>query len=367
MFEEFASALSDMLRASPLEAQRPLRWTIIANPKAGGFTMKTRWKRHLVMLEEGRARARLNSRPSPAEPSRTSLSLPSEGPRKGLLLTRAQGHGGEICRALLDEIAQDEGQERPFHLIICAGGDGTSREVMEQLYQAPASIREHLAILRLPMGTGNDGADAWDLDRALQLINDKAEVRKQRAVVLKNKGGERTFLAFNILSVGLDAFVTHMTNRMKSRFPGDSYKLWIDLAALFYDKLYTVGYLDVRSRDAQGKETLAFKEKLLLVAMGESGRRSYGAHKWILPDERNVCAITQMPLHRKIALKGLLAYGTHMDHKEALLWNAHGLEIYSEHPMLAQMDGETASLGKEDFPVNISLSEPVIPILKLLP
>jgi diacylglycerol kinase family enzyme len=293
---------------------------------------------------------------------------------RGLVPTKAAGHARELTGALIQEAAGTavNGQAgtgsvpRPFYLIVTAGGDGTSLEVMTGLYHAPAEIRRDFAVLRLPMGTGNDGADAWNLDEALGLLIDPAEVRQQRALRLVTAGGKGPFLAFNILSVGLDAFVTHMTNRMKGKLPGDSYKLWVDIASLLYDRIYKVGYMDVRSLDGEGKEVKNFKEKILLLAVGESGRRTYGSHKWILPDERNVCALRQMPVYRKLALKGAFAYGTHIDKPEAILWNATKVEFRPQYPILAQMDGETVLLKEEDFPAAIELTDPVIPILKSL-
>jgi diacylglycerol kinase family enzyme len=214
------------------------------------------------------------------------------------------------------------------------------------------------------MGTGNDGADARELDRALDFLMKDPVIRFQRALELRvSTPGKGPFLAFNILSVGLDAFVTHMTNKMKGSLPGDSYKLWVDLAALFYDRIYRVGFSDVRALDAEGREVKAFREKLLLLAVGESGRRTYGSDKRILPDERNVCALRQMPLLRKLALKGLFSTGEHVTKKESLLFSARRVEFSCEYPLLAQMDGETVLLEKKDFPASIELSEPLLPVL----
>jgi diacylglycerol kinase family enzyme len=109
-----------------------------------------------------------------------------------------------------------------------------------------------------------------------------------------------------------------------------------------------------------------FCRKILLLAMGASGHRTYGSHKKILPDDRNVCAIDQMPLHRKVALKGLFNDGTHVDKKEAALFTAGRVEFSARYPMLAQMDGETVLLRPDDFPAAIELTPPVIPTLKFL-
>jgi len=172
------------------------------------------------------------------------------------------------------------------------------------------------------------------------------------------------FLAFNILSVGLDAFVTHMTNKMKGKLPGDSYKLWLDIAALFYERFYKVDFMDVRALDWQNQEIISFSEQLLLLAMGASGHRTYGSQEKILPDERNVCGLKQMPLYRKLTIKGQVTKGTHINNPEVILLSAHRLEFVGRQPILAQMDGESILLQPEDFPAAMELTAPVIPLLK---
>jgi diacylglycerol kinase family enzyme len=99
--------------------------------------------------------------------------------------------------------------------------------------------------------------------------------------------------------------------------------------------------------------------------MGVSGHRTYGSQKHILPEDRNVCAIRQMPLHRKIAIKNEVARGTHTKSPEPVLFNAARLEFSGSHPILAQMDGETVLLQPEDFPAVMELTAPVIPLLKI--
>ena len=366
-FEKFSALLSQVCSRCTLAAGRPLLWTIIANPRAGGFTIRSRWKKHYAQLVESAKKAEKNALRE-GGPSRTTREMETaEAP--GLVITRTSGHAEEITNALLREAEAEggslTGRQRPFYLIITAGGDGTSRDVMTSLYHAPSEIREDFAILRLPMGTGNDGSDTWELDKAMDLLIEPSRLAKQRVLRLKTASGKGgPYLAFNILSAGLDAFVTHMTNRTKGKLPGDSYKIWVDLAALFYDLIYKVGYMDVRVTDSEGKEIKTFREKMLLLAVGESGRRTYGSHKWILPDERNVCAIKQMSLFRKLALKGPLGNGGHIDQPEAMLWNAAQVEFSAEHPILVQMDGETLRLEKGDFPAVIELSAPLIPIIR---
>ncbi|MDR0456343.1 MAG: diacylglycerol kinase [Treponema sp.] len=385
--EFFAESLAEICAHSLVAPGRPLRWVIIANPRAGGFVMRSRRKKSRQVLEACRAAAQSNPLRENCAPLESVVEFGAGTALAGcgLVPTRGPGSAAGIARVLVNEahtalnkidasVSQASAfQAAPFYLLITASGDGTSLEALSVLYHAPVSVRSNIAVLRLPMGTGNDGADSPHLARALELLIKPSRIELTPAVRLipasgKADGGlaesKGPFLAFNILSVGLDAFVTHMTNKMKGKFPGDFYKLWVDIAALLYDRLYTVGHLDIRALDGQGGEVCSFREKLLLLAVGISGHRTYGSQKKILPDDRNVCALKQMSLLRKLALKGLFAAGTHIDKPESILFNARRIEFSGEHPILAQMDGETVLLQREDFPAVMELTDPVIPVLK---
>jgi len=355
--ESFSQAMSEICAHSLVSPGRALNWTIIANPCAGGFTIGSRWKKHLKILNEYRQKAQVN-------PLR-------EINGNSILLTEAKGSGEKIARKLIEDAGKNLA---PFHLIITAGGDGTGLEVLSAIYNAPAHIRSNMAVLRLPMGTGNDSADSKTLAGALDLLVKPVKIKfgqalqlitasggPARATQTEHEGGP--LLAFNILSVGLDAFVTHMTNKMKGKLPGDSYKLWVDIAATIYDRLYKVDYLDVRALDEHNRVIRSFNEKILLLAMGASGHRTYGSGKMILPNEHNVCGLKQMSLIRKLIFKGQVVKGKHTELPESIIFSANRLEFSGLHPILAQMDGETILLQPEDFPAAIELTAPVIPLL----
>ncbi|MDR3115649.1 MAG: diacylglycerol kinase [Treponema sp.] len=353
-----------------LTPDRPVRWTIIANLRAGGFIIPSRWKRHQAHLKSSEEKARRNPRRINAGPSRFAQArVRGKGSlgKWGLIPTDGPGDAGKITEALISSAQGEQAvpaEDAPLYLIITAGGDGISREVLTVLYTASPWCRSRFVVLRLPMGTGNDGADAWDLDKALDLLIYPSKIEMARALRLTTATGKGPFYAFNILSVGLDAFVTHMTNKMKRFFPGDFYKLWVDMASLLYDRLYRVGPMEIRAYDAAGNTLTTLRERILLLAVGVSGKRTYGSHKWILPDDRNVCTVKQMPLLRKLRLKGLFTTGEHMDKPESILFTAHRVEFQGAYPILAQMDGETLLLEPEDFPGCIERTEAAIPILK---
>jgi len=351
----FINAISEICEHSLVARDTPLRCMIILNPVAGGFLIKSKWESHLKTLKKYRQKAQAN---------------PSRQVYKNVILNLTEGKGSaeEITKSFIERAEKDS---VPFYLIISAGGDGTHKEVMHTLFTAPDLVRKSIAVLRLPMGTGNDGADSSTLAGALDLLLNPVHVEYAPAVQLTTaKGGSSSWkkqdiFAFNILSVGLDAYVTHMTNIMKGKVPGDAYKFWVDMATLSYEQKYNVDYIDVSAFDDKNKEILSFREKLLLLAMGVSGNRTYGSQQHILPDDRNVCGIKKMPFFRKLKIKGQVLKGKHINNRDALLFNAHRLEIKCSQPILAQTDGETMLLKPDDFPAVMSLTEPVIPLLKL--
>ena len=359
----FATALAEICAHSLIAPGKQLRWMVIANPAAGGFTMRSRWEKCRLALEKCVAAAKENPLREGCTPANTAVQYAF-----GLVTTEGPGSATKFANDLIDEA---KANTVPIYILITAGGDGTSLEVLSALYHASESVRSNMAVLRLPLGTGNDGADSPELAGALELLISPSRVELTPALrLLTAPGGNAEskgpFLAFNILSVGLDAYVTHMTNKMKGKLPGDFYKLWVDIASLLYDRLYNVDFLDVKALDGQGSEVRSFREKVLLLAVGVSGHRTYGSQKKVLPDDRNVCAIRQMSLLRKLVFKEYCTTGKHIDEPESQLFNAHRVEFTGDFPMLAQMDGETVLLQKEDFPAAIELTDPVIPVLKLV-
>jgi len=349
----FINAISEICEHSLIAKNMPLRCMIILNPVAGGFHNKKKWESHVKTLRKYQQKAQAN---------------PKRQIYKNVILNLTEGKGSasEITKTFLERAEKDP---IPFYLIISAGGDGTHREVMNTMFTASAPLRRSITVVRLPMGTGNDGADSPTLAGALDLILNPSHIEFAPAVQLKtaqNGSSEwknRDLFAFNILSFGLDAYVTHMTNNMKGK-PGNRYSFWIDMAALSYEKKYKVDYFDVRAFDSNNKELLSFREKLLLLAMGVTGNRTYGSQQHILPDQRNVCGVKKIPLFRKLKIRKQISKGIHIKNRDALLFNAHHMEVKYIHPVLAQMDGETILLQPDDFPATLSLTAPVIPLLK---
>jgi diacylglycerol kinase family enzyme len=351
--EELAASVSRLFERSPAFPGESLAIDLIANPKAGGFTRSAYSRQHMAEL------AQLESRAASLDPRGAPTSLE-------LHCTERSGHAADIMRGILEASKSDKpGQRR---IIITAGGDGTSLETAAALVELPESERGRFALLRLPMGTGNDGSEGRNLGVCLARILGQMAFIPRRAirVVPAPAGGKDILWSFNIASVGLDAFVCEMTNRLKTHLPGDSYKFWVDVASVSYDRVWPPAPLTVRGFDEAGQETVSFTNPCLLLAFGVSGRRQYGSNKPILPDDDNVCAVFQMSLFKKLAFKDRIASGKHrsLGPEVLKLFSASRLRLEYDRGILLQREGEVTELAASDFPLVIEISEPVYNVLE---
>ncbi|MCX7023804.1 MAG: diacylglycerol kinase family protein [Spirochaetes bacterium] len=344
--ERFIEGIRALAARSPLFASTPLEVILVVNPKAGGFTRRSVRARHLAELAELEAEAS-------ALPERSSPFT------FRVLTTDRPGHAKDMAKALAAENPGVPGTER---LAIMASGDGTSHEFQSGLMECDETTRSRFVMLRLPLGTGNDGSDGRDLRTAGGRLVKPARFGSQRAIRIScaPASAKGPWFSFNIASIGLDAFVTEMTNRLKSSLPGDSYRLWVDFASVFYDLIYKVRPIEVHAFDRDGRAVKSFRREMLLMAMGVSGNRQYGSNKRILPDDDNVCAIWQTSLFRKLTVKTTITTGRHRGLREAELFSADRLDILCTEKILVQMDGEAHALEPRDFPLVMERTEPVL-------
>jgi diacylglycerol kinase family enzyme len=342
--EELAESLSFLLDRAPSLPGRLAGALLVANPIAGGFTRPSYSRLRKAEL---------------AELKNGFSSLPALAGRPGITLCRTTrpAHAGEIARKFFADARASGLKEGEFRLVMTAGGDGTSLEVLSALMELPSEERERYAVLRLPFGTGNDGSDGRDLLASLGRLKGPCVSAPGTAILASPnpEGGKAPIWAFNIASLGVDAYITHMTNKLKNLFPGDFYKLWVDIASVLYDFIWPSRELALKAFSATGALAREFKRELLLIAIGASGRRQYGSNKAILPDDDNVCAVSQMPLLRKLAVKGPLQKGTHRGFPEVDIFSAQRLEIQYADRILFQADGESTRFDPADFPLKLEL------------
>ncbi|MFW6293867.1 MAG: diacylglycerol/lipid kinase family protein, partial [Spirochaetota bacterium] len=166
----------------------------------------------------------------------------------------------------------------------------------------------------------------------------------------------------NIASVGLDAYVGYLTNRLKGRFGGDLYKLIADVMTLLYERVVGAGRMRIDLVDEQGQGD-RLERVFLLVALGVSGYRRYGGGKLVLPAYENLCAIEPLGLLGKIRLKALFYRGEHVHEPNVTMRSARRIVIHYGQAIPLQLDGETVWLAKENFPLEMQVAPPEVPIL----
>jgi diacylglycerol kinase family enzyme len=274
-----------------------------------------------------------------------------------LELTDRSGHAATLARDFIAASLGDNGQKGGYYLLMAAGGDGTSLELVAALMELEPEKRSRFLVLRLPFGTGNDGSDGRDLVESLGRLLGVCASEARPAIRCRAaaSSGRGTFWAFNIASFGLDAYVAHMTNRLKSLFPGDSYKLWVDLSTVLYDRIFRVVPMGIRAWRDAGEPVRDLRRACLLLAIGASGNRQYGSNKRILPDEDNVCAISQTGLFTKLAAKGRIERGLHRGLPIVDLFSAYRIEVEYGERVLFQADGEVVDLKPSDFPFTLDI------------
>ncbi len=336
--EDLADGIKSILEHSPAFPDSRLFVDIIANPQAGGFKRRRFAAKRKSELQQVVALA-------------AALPVRRTEVQVRLHLTQRCGHASAIAQRTLDH-STSNGLES-FHIIMTAGGDGTSLEMAERLLYLPDDRKDQFALLRLPMGTGNDGSEGRDLVTALGRFLSPLKLERRAAVQVRPapEGGKPPLWAFNIASVGLDAYVSDKTNKLKSVFPGDSYKFWVNIATMLYDRAYKVIPMGLKVWDLEGKPIHESRKDRLFVAMGASGNRQYGSNKKILPGLENIVSCEQTSLLRKLLVKGSIEKGKHEAVREIEHFMASRIEIQNDDNIPLQCDGEAEILAPCDFPL----------------
>jgi len=347
LISTYANGVSELTNFSRSLETAPLIVDVIANPHAGFFKRHATVEKHILELEQRLAELRLRY-------PRRKVEINT------VHFTEYPGHARIIAEQILDK--EEKASSGIEHLLICCGGDGTSNEICTALVDADGSLLDRLKILRLPLGTGNDVADASTFSQAYDLILGPQRTTKTGAIHVTTKSG-RSLFAFNIGSIGLDAYVTDLTNRFKRAIPGDAYKFLVDFGSLFYEQKVRPGPMTVRLHH-DGAESRIDGFVPSMVVVGISGGRTYGGHMRVLPGRENVCLIAGMSLLKKIRSKKLFYRGLHGRLHEVSFHTAEKVDIEYDGRMPMQLDGELTWLEPRDFPISFQILAPRIKVLR---
>ena len=177
--------------------------------------------------------------------------------------------------------------------------------------------------------------------------------RSLKALEIETALGHRE-LGFNIGWVGIDAYTSIKNEQFRSLFGGNSYRGLANLAVLFYNAFHDPGRIKLEIETDQG-EAVTTDERIILLALGVSGSRTYGGGIPVLPGESNLCLVEHLGLVGKVLLKGRLLAGTHGEHPKVHLYKAFRLSISGERKVPIQIDGEARWLLPEEWPLTMHL------------
>lgn len=378
--ENLTSLMIPIVETCSLFEHKDVELVVVANPCAGGFTRKRISKQNLEKLEKI----------SDSVKNREKITSVKDS---HCIKTNHPGHGSIVVAELIDklpakiqELSASEKENGFQYLIVTAGGDGTHLEVqtaiLKKSLESPemaSLIKKYITLLRLPLGTGNDGSDGRNFEETFARLTEPAHFALQRAVKVwyDTTGKEKPstdkyesltslppWYAFNIASIGIDAYITYMTNRTKKYMPGDSYQLWVDLACVFYGCRFPAKPLTLEIFDDKDNLVDTIVSPVEFVVLGASGYRTYGSNHLILPTDKNMCTVRKISLIRKLFKKHTFGDGTHINYSFSKNYKAEKIKITYNKNILVEMDGEVHLLEPNYYPLYMERTEPIIPIIE---
>ncbi len=243
------------------------------------------------------------------------------------------------------EIAEKEGEKsfanlakvairKGFDNLIVVGGDGSINEVVNGLFQEKSDLRD-LILGVIPTGSGNNFAKALNIST----IKRGFEAIKKQKPILVDLGKVNSKYFVNCFSVGLDAQINDLANKLK-----DKMKILPKSLSYFFAALQYITFKFKCFSISIETENLKKSGKMVLAAVTNS--ESYGGFFRINPGAKisdgflNLCYIE--PLGKIKALVSLFKVikGTHVFLKEVKMQKIKSLKIKTEKPLIWEIDGE---------------------------
>lgn len=259
----------------------------------------------------------------------------SRWPRLELLETERAGDGVRL--------AQDAAQSG-VELLLVLGGDGTVHEAANGILGSRAPTLPFLGVI--PCGTGNDFAK----------LAGTAHCRPEEAIRRLADGTSAQFDVgtawgehfVNSAGVGLDADVAHELRTVRRLRGTAAYAL----ALLRTLRTFRPTRLDV----TVGEETWSGRWTAVVLGNGPIEGGSFRLTPRARPDDGvlDLCAVTELPMARLLALIPTLFWGGHGGFREVRLRRVTTVTIRSpEGPLQLHLDGEIRSTGAAEVVIEV--------------
>lgn len=240
------------------------------------------------------------------------------------------------------ELAQEAAGDG-FGVVVAAGGDGTTNEVVNGLVAASDANKDAAPALGvLPLGTGSDFASAVGMEGKLaeacrQLAGGRSRPIDVVRARLPEEHPEWRYYA-NALGIGFDAYVT-LEMRKVGRLRGIPLYLLVVLKTLVVH--HHAPALTITCDDG------TLEQPSLMVVIANGSREGGGF--FVAPDARPDDGLLDLCIASKIsrpAMLGLIPHfmrGTHVGRKPITMARSTRVKICSEEKLAVHMDGEMFS------------------------
>ncbi len=259
--------------------------------------------------------------PVQAKVNHVEQALQATGLEYELELTAYPQHATELaCRAA----------QQGRSVIVAAGGDGTMNEVVNGLVQA-AGNEEPARLGILPLGTGNDLADALKLPRDLSLACERLKAGRTRLIDVCQVN-DHYFV--NNAAVGLEAMVT-MNHRRMRRVKGNVRYILAALKTVLQAQVWQMRLIWDHGD---------FEGPISVVSVGNSNRTggSFYMTPGAVPDDGLLDFVYAVGMSRRqlMSLLPKTFSGAHISHELVNYQRTTRLSIHCSPPTPIQADGE---------------------------
>jgi len=343
---DFAAVTRRLLHESRLFIEEGAVVEVLVNPASG-------------LLKWSSAHRQMMRRLKRLAEAQSSSDTPRDGLEVRFHETESREHAGSKAVELAQSLVLSDKPGK--RLMVLAGGDGFHNDISTALLRDVPEIMEEVILFRLPMGTGNDNADAATVEEAFSILGSASGTRKDSLIEAHTAGGIVHY-AFNVVSFGLDAYVCELTNRMKTLAgPRLIYKIFADVGVLVYERIWPLKPWKISISKPGGKVTR--EGRFLLTIFGRKGDTRYGGGMKVLPGEENFLLVQPLSLMGIMRIKPLFYRGAHRGMPIAEFFKTDEVELTHDGPILMETDGEVTYLKNEDFPLTLKRVPDVLRIL----
>jgi YegS/Rv2252/BmrU family lipid kinase len=258
-------------------------------------------------------------------------------------MTEFSGHATQLSK---------EAVEKGFRKILVIGGDGTTNEVVNGIFQQNQVEPKEVTIAMISMGTGGDWVRSMGMSggwlKTLNIINEGKTMLHDVGIAKFYKAGtpqQRYFL--NLAGLGFDGYVTQKVSTKKGLF--SSQKIAYTATTLSSLMSYKASIITLEVDDLHEK-TEAFS-----IALG-NGKYNGGGMKQ-LPNSVNDDGLLDMTIIKKMSPLSMfwnfpkIMNGSFINLKTVETYRGKTIKIKSTPDIWLEADGEVLGNGPFEFSV----------------